>query len=1222
MITEFMEEFNLLTSPLKGNNLIEASAGTGKTFAIASIFLRLLIEEDGGKPLTVREILVVTYTVAATEELRNRVRQKIRDGIDAFVRPGSDDDFLDDLVKSHPDPRKALDLLKAALNDFDEASICTIHGFCQRTLRENAFETMSPFDMAFIPDEKALKEEIVQDFWRHHFYEAIPEFVVYALEKKYSIASFLKLIQHRSQLQEIHIVPVAEPSALASMEPFRHAFGKMKAPWADSRSDVLEKLRDEGLKKSNGFYNDPERLLNDMDRYVRSTLPIPLFPNLERFTLSGLIAGVKKGKRPPGHPFFTLCEEFHQHLTRLAAEMEGQLLYLKAELFRTVRKELPIRKRRLQVQSYDDLLVNLQNAIESTEESEIAKELRTRYRAALIDEFQDTDPVQCAIFTTVFKSPGSILFLIGDPKQAIYSFRGADLFSYLSAYEQVERRYTLSKNWRSEPGLIQAINTVFEQGNRFLYDNITFKKVSIGEVKERKLAKFPENQTPFLDLWFLDGDRLKAMEAAGNKEMTKRIIAKAVAAEISRLIGLGREKRAFIGEKPLEEADIAVLVRDRYEARYTQDALTQLGIPGVLHSAGNIFDSYEALEMERILAGISEPASERYLRSALATTLLGMSGEKLELLKEDEQNWERWIARFREYNLTWERHGFMQMFRSLMMKECVRQRLLAFPDGERRLTNILHLSEILHTESLEQKSGMAGLLKWLSCQRDPETTRSEEHELQLESDANAVKIVTIHKSKGLEYPIVFCPFNWGGSRIENRARENGLLYHRWDDEKGQWQLNLSLDRIDSETLSAAEREILAENIRLLYVALTRAKHRCYVIWGKFKESETSSLAYTLHPPEKIESDDVVGAISKHLHSMTDDCIRCDLEAIAERSGGTIRITDMRVDQGIRLQSPPLMPEKLTGRVLSRKIDKSKSIASFSYFVAQRFAGDAFSADVIPELPDRDAGITALELDSDEEPVGMFAFPKGARSGTLLHDIFEHLDFTEENPEDTVTLVSRKLAEYHFDPTWQEAVSGMIRKVLATPLHPDIPGLSLSKIPRKERLHEMEFYFPLKRVTANTLKNLFSGKSGTGMDDFPERIGRLKFDIAQGVMKGFIDLLFQFEDRFYLLDWKSNFLGIRLDDYSDTLLKQVMKDEFYFLQYHLYIAALQQYLTMRVPRYDYNKNFGGVFYLFLRGVDPEKGPSCGIYYDRPDKERVEFICNALIDPTPGHIDPFL
>ena len=1229
--------FDLVRSPLAGANLIEASAGTGKTYAITAIFLRLLLEQQ----IKVSQILVVTYTVAATEELRDRIRRQIRAVIVAMENGTTEDEFIGGLIRGLAHPEEGLRLLKAALRNFDEAPIFTIHSFCQQVLREHAFESLSLFDTELITDERPLTEEIVEDFWRRNFYEAVPEFIRYAREKKYGPEAFLKITRNSISPPDVRIQPEIQPIELHSLELFRNTLRKVKAAWGTARSEVIGKLKDPGLNKTS--YKNPDVLISLMDLWMNREVGLPFFPGWEKFTPVVLKQKTNKNQQTPGHPFFDLCGELWDIAQTLQREMDHQLLYLKTEIFRVLRRELPIKKEQQNVQSYDDLLIRVRTALEKPGGEALAQTLRQRYHAALIDEFQDTDPVQYAIFQTVF-GKGSILFLIGDPKQAIYSFRSADLFSYLRASRQVQNRYSLTHNWRSEPRLVAAVNHVFAAPVRkesetcdaltssslgqynhkpFVFVEIPFHTASGVDDPDRPLLKLSGDANAPFQLVYFDKESLAGANAAGNKENFRRLIAGAVAGEISRLLSLARQGRANIGAAPLQPGDMAVLVRENREARLVQEALHELAIPSVLHSAGNIFDSPEALEMERLLAGVAEPRSEKALGTALVTDIMGVSGETLMFAKREERPWEVWVNRFQQYNDLWEEAGFIRMFRTILRNEDVHPRLMGYRDGERRLTNLLHLSEILHNEASARKLGMAGLIKWLARQRDPDATRLEEHELRLESDANAVRLVTIYKSKGLEYPLVFCPFQWGSSR----TRKDELP--RYHDEQDDWRLNLILADEDQQAGIMAERESLAENIRLLYVALTRAKYRAYLYWGPFKDAGSSAVAYTLHPvpsapsPSPLTFRDIVAEAETHFSSLTEDQIRADLADLVERSGGTIQLIPFAAEPGIPYQRPPETAIPLAGRTFTGQIPRADRIASFSYFVAHKEKEeDLDNADrdqAPPTGESTPAGILAPPAPSPGfmSPPGLtdahaltsiFAFPAGKRAGIFIHDIFEALDFTDDSAIEAV--VGKKLSEHGYEPYWQDTLCTMIRKVLAAPLAPSVPGLQLSAVSPASCLRELGFYFPLQPVTPEKLSRLFSGKGIP--EHYPRQMGRLNFMPAQGFMNGYMDLVFRFAERFYLIDWKSNLLGTNIDNYGQDALTHVMEEDYYLLQYHLYVLALDQYLKSRLgAAYDYKRHFGGVFYLFLRGVDPARGGDFGIYRDRPTPETIATLARGLI-----------
>ena len=385
-----IKSFDLLESPLEGTNLIEASAGTGKTYTISGLFLRLILE----KGFSVNDILVVTYTVAATEELRDRIRKKIREAMEAFSAGSSPDEFLNGLVQKNPDPKAAIGLLQEALHDFDEASIFTIHGFCQRTLHESAFESGSLFDTELLPDQERLKEEIVRDFWRRHFYSAPLEFIGYVQGKGLNPEYFLKLLGKGTAHLDSQIVPDIKSAKLSSLEDFRQASEKLKKEWPKAKEEVLEIFSGPALK----YYTNPQKHIEAMDGYVANGAGLPLFKEFERFTPTKVAANTKKNCVTPKHPFFDLGEDFQEKATSLASEMDRQILFLKGEVFRYLKKEMPARKERQNIQSFDDLLIRLRDALEKRGGDGLAKAIRTKYRAALIDEFQDTDPTQYAIF--------------------------------------------------------------------------------------------------------------------------------------------------------------------------------------------------------------------------------------------------------------------------------------------------------------------------------------------------------------------------------------------------------------------------------------------------------------------------------------------------------------------------------------------------------------------------------------------------------------------------------------------------------------------------------------------------------------------------------------------------------------------------------------------------------------------------------------------------------
>jgi exodeoxyribonuclease V beta subunit len=529
------------------------------------------------------------------------------------------------------------------------------------------------------------------------------------------------------------------------------------------------------------------------------------------------------------------------------------------------------------------------------------------------------------------------------------------------------------------------------------------------------------------------------------------------------------------------------------------------------------------------------------------------------------------------------------MMRELIRREAVSQRLLRFPDGERRLTNVFHLVELLQAREDEGDVGMASLIHWLADRRRAKT-EAEEAQLRLESDENLVKIATVHKSKGLQYPIVFCPFLWDG-RIHADEAET-LLYH---DPKADYRATLDLGSPrHAEVRAHARREEMAENLRVAYVALTRARHRCYAVWGHVRDGKTAPLAYWLHQPRDL-GDDPMAAVAAHVGSLGAADIQADLDRVVRASRGTITADPIPQETPGVFAPPMLPPELLHARAFGGNLSVPWRIASFSGLV--RETEDA--ADWL-HLDDDTAPPRYIPRAVGAADIGRF--PRGARAGQCLHDLFRRVDFASFH-DGKEPIVSAVLAAHGFDAGWAPAVVGMLQRVLDCPLDPADSKLRLRSVARDDRLDELEFHYPVSGVTDAGLRSLLlAHEYGTGT-----RIGgeveRLAFLPVEGFMRGFVDLIFRWQERFYLVDYKSNWLGDGPEEYRADRLADVMAREAYYLQSLIYLVALHRYLGHRVPGYEYERHVGGIFYLFLRGMDPQQGAEAGIYRDRPEEALV-------------------
>jgi exodeoxyribonuclease V beta subunit len=1233
-----MRSLDPVTIPLDGPHLIEASAGTGKTYTIATLFVRLVVERDLG----VDQILVVTFTEAAAAELRDRIRQRLRAAVAAYATPEQADPSLQSLVeRRHEHRERDLSRLALALRAFDEAAISTIHGFCHRVLHDSAFETGVAFDTEFILDSEPLVDLAVRDFWARELFDADPQLVGYLASERTDARKLVRLARLALAHPRAPVIPEVvvtgdDPDGAA----FVRAFGKAQRLWQRDRDEIQALLSGaDGLKKN--IY-DPAAwpaLFQAMDAFLRDAQPGSTLtsPGFHKFLPDNLADGTKKAFAErgeiPKHPFFEACAELDRASAPLQRNLGLRLIDLERRAITWVRRELPRRKRQLGVQSFDDLLHDLARALRSKARTRLAATIRDRYRAALVDEFQDTDPIQYEIFRTIYAGTKLPMFLIGDPKQAIYGFRGADVFAYVDAADAVgSSRYTMDTNWRSDPDLLEAIQHLFDVRRPFMLEEIGFPPVA-PRPEARSGLRNADKPVPAFEILFARRDQAKIRSKRSpqiTRDWVEHNLPALVAAHISELLDGETEILDGASWRPLHAGDIAVLVRKNVQAQQVQGALRRLGIPGVVYGDASVLTTRESDELNRVLAAAAEPTHGGFIRAAVTTELLGVTGGELDAMTDDDAAWGHWVEAFRRWHGLWVERGFIQMFRALLVESGAQRRLLALLDGERRMTNLLHLAELLHTAASREHLGPAGVLRWFQQQRTGDFTMSEAVKLRLERDDEAVQLITIHRSKGLEYPVVFCPYGWDPDELR-RDEEEYLLYHNPDRDN---RLELDIrpkpsnvrERRSDPAIARARFEQSAESLRLLYVALTRARHRCVVVWGAFDRAHHSALGYLLHAPE-LDSDSPWDRdlIDQSIKAASDERM---LEWIERRKSPTWNVRFLH-DVTPRPQRPVARDQApLACREPRASLDRLWRTASFTQMTSKRARAlpGAMQRDV--DLGrDRDESSHASPTDGsegfDDAQVPLATFPRGAKAGILFHDILEHLDFRGP-AQDRRTLIETKLQAYGYaTPDTIEQVDGAIQDILATPLDRSLSGISgpcpLGDIARTQRLDELEFVFPIADGESSLALGRESLASTFGQ--FPEglprgyarRLATLPFPPLRGFLKGFIDLCFVHDGRWYLVDYKSNHLGDTWRDYRPAMLSDVMAHEHYVLQYHLYVVALIRHLERRIRGFSYEHNFGGVLYLFLRGMSPDRGAEAGVYADRPPAARIAALSRLLSHP---------
>ena len=1184
---------NLIRIPLSGRHLIEASAGTGKTYTIAALFTRLVLETN----LDVSKILVMTFTKAATEELRARLRTALISALEALISDETPaDPFLQDLINKINESKlstdSAIKKIKLALCHFDQASIYTIHGFCQRLLGDVALETNLAFDNEVIRTDNDLILEIADDFWRKQFYNATSQQLDQLSSANLTPESLASSVSKWVSKPYLNILPLQLDSGCESIESgFQESLASARLSWQAEFEEIKTLLLEhEGLKRNSYKLETLPNKLEHLDSIVNDTwfglLSKEDLKLARLFTASELAAKTKKNHTPPDHAFFVAWEKVVVLLEQRQICNQQAVNQIRLDFLHHLQTRLKQCKLDKGILSYDDLLLRLHAALHSNQGTQLAQQILDRFPVALIDEFQDTDPVQYEIFDSIYSQldkPDQALFLVGDPKQAIYSFRGADIYTYLRARKTVQQPWwTLTDNWRSSQRMVTAINQLFDNHQRpFWLAAIHYQAVNAA--RGEALNQHCSGALTALRCWTLDN------ELESDKLVTKAnaepLVVDAVCDEIADLLNRGIAGTLTINNVAVCGADIAVLVRTNQQGETIRDALTGRGIASVLLTHNSVFQTIEAHDIGLILKAVLQPSNEKLIRAALVTAVLGLSAQQIVYFDEDglepQQAWDQWIERFRNWHQLWQEHGFMRMFRAIIDAGDCYRRWLGLTDGERRLTNLLQIGELLNHQSRQNTLGLQGLVNWFERQQDSD---SEEAELRLESDENLVKIVTIHGSKGLEYNLVFCPFLWDGkSALSKSDNHQPFVYH--DPQQNDLaSLDMGSDKREyGRRLQANEG--LAEELRLLYVALTRAKYHCTIITGHISGIEHSALGWLLYGNSQLTEIDTAAEAIKKL-SATDKLEK--LKRIASLSDGAI--------QCIRLPRQPTT-------VMLKPDDARRETKA-----PRRFSGSIASPNKITSFTLLTHGVDHHRSDDDvyikntqEQASGYF--PRGAQAGTCLHAMLEKLDFTrplieQQSIIEEVLVASRFGDQYaHLLPQ----VTQWLQDVLETPLNSN-SQFCLQKITNVNRMNEVDFFYPVADLDFGLIKNLLRDYYTDPM--FGLALSRLRSHHIQGWMRGIIDLVYCEQETYYLADYKSNWLGIGDDAYHPNNLTQTIADQHYYLQYLIYCVALHLFLGLHLKDYDYQRHFGGVYYLFIRGMSTRAAPGSGIYFDKPDQQLVE------------------
>ncbi|WMC11943.1 exodeoxyribonuclease V subunit beta [Oceanimonas pelagia] len=1182
-----------LTFPLHGSRLIEASAGTGKTFTISALYLRLVLGHGGehgfARELLPPEILVVTFTEAATQELRDRIRARLVEAAAVFRGEANGDELLITL-RDDVDPEQwpgCAHRLDIAAQWMDEAAVSTIHGWCQRMLREHAFDSGSLFTQTLQTDHSELLAEVVRDYWRRQCYPLAGtalDWVMAQWKTPNELLHALRPLLHEPGEAEGELGELLAQS----LRERAQALAALKAPWR-AWLDEIEGILQGAIaaKQVHGKWLQARRTEGWLAALRAWTdgddIALPLSEAaVYRLTPEGITEAWKDTAQAPGHPAFDAMQTLPAQLAALAAPLEAPLRHAAA----WVRRRFELEKRRRAEMGFDDMLTRLDEALAGENGPRLAEVIRRQFPVALIDEFQDTDPLQYRIFDTIYRvadnSPDSGLFMIGDPKQAIYAFRGADIYTYLSARAATEgRHYSLDTNFRSSRPMVSAVNRLFERAEAhadgaFLFRDGHDNPLPFVPVKARGRGEqwwCEGAPQPALTLWQLDSDDGAPMSGSAYVEQ----MAARCASHMTHLLNLGGAGRAgFAGEcglAPVQPSDMAVLVRSFREAQAIRTALAARGVRSVyLSDKDSVFASPEAGDLLHWLRACAEPEQDGRLRAALATATLGLSLAELERLNQDERHWEARVMQFRDYRRIWQRQGVLPMVHRLLHDFGLPGRLLRATEGERSLTNLLHLAELMQ-QAAASLDGEQALIRHLAECMEGERQAADEQVLRLESDDALVRVVTIHKSKGLEYPLVFLPFIC--SFRESGSRGGPVQLH----EHGRKRLVLSPGE---QQKARAERERLGEDLRLLYVALTRARHACWLGLANIRVG--NARASRLHDSAMGRLLGGGAVLTGSLHDWLGE-LACEHTALCPAP-------EVNETPLLSAGATPAAPVWATP---ARPAAEHWWIASYSALLDRHDAGKRFD-DAAPERPeagkagDDDLQRPFVPLRPGETP-SLHRFPRGPAAGTFLHGLLE-LALNEGlagQPEALASQLARR-CQLRGMAEWAGPLTDWLQGLLATPLFahgPALQGLACFQ-------SEMEFWLEVSRVPIAELDALVRRHILPQQDRPALAPGRLN-----GMLKGFIDLVFEHDGRYYVVDYKSNWLGPSDADYTGTAMAAQILQHRYDLQYVLYVLALHRQLLLRLPGYDYDTHMGGALYAFVRCPG-------AVFADRPPRELIDTL----------------
>lgn len=1233
------QELNALSYPLLGSSLIEASAGTGKTYTIAALYVRLILGH-GGKdsfhvPLSPQQILVMTFTKAATQELIERIQKRLTDIAQALRHESfeQEDSFVQGLMNSYPTQEQrnqaAWRLFEAA-NNMDEACVFTIDAWCQRVLKEHTILTGQPFDDELSVQDQDIQNQAMEDFWRQHVYPLSSENAkslkviwhngfesLTALMKKYFEAhSLLVNVLHQQEGQAGVLGDLGELIQQWRLKALDHR----KA----MREDVLTSLHlmqtwlsHESMHLSsdwNGRRFNIEKLtetINALKHWCQSDEVLGT-ENLSKehcslLTSSALSKMLRQGVRKDIPAYF---EKFSSTLESLFS-LPSLKDILEPFVVQQIQAQVNQIKRRKKVFDFSDLLSRLYQAFRGEHSHELRQKIRQQFPAILIDEFQDTSPIQYAIFDEIYSikrnDHQTCVCLIGDPKQSIYAFRGVDINIYIKAKEATKgRHFVLSKNFRSAQPLVEVVNDFYKRAalkpeGAFLYgpdSSSPLPYVSIVAKGVKHEMSCNSVRLPVVK-WVCD---LEPKSSAKLREEFSRHCAQQVLDWIGQAgVGFSAKDEMKSDKRvvPLKPSDIAILVRTGTEARDVRQALTQMGIASVfLSDRDSVFESQQAKDILYWLKAVHWCTDSRLLRAALASPMFGLTqGELKDLLTQDEA-FDRYVAIVRGLHETWINKGVFAMLRETLFSLSLPQKwLLNAKDAERCLTNVLHVAELLQAWSLSLKTAQA-LINALEQTIVSDSSDLDEHTLRLESESDVVKVITIHKSKGLEFAVVMMPFLGIYKAAQAKSVPGIKTFEQAND---------------------LEQERLREDLRLLYVGLTRAVHSLWLGMGRLKGTQNqeckthlTAVGYLLNSSDAaFKSKDLQESLLQQFGNDT----RVELKFVSGCENSSERYKALQT-----WQSKP-------AKTYFKRFDETYKISSFSSLLRwQEMQSNQLSTFGVmggaEDEPTNEVDQVALSLNvqslnsnsnSDQVELPFWrSLPGGVEFGNWMHELLQCL------VNESITHEQIQAQESHYLTLIEPRIQRLLSVVNVNAILRRRPLYQQWLTDRvNDELHTFNEAYLLKDWIQAWLQSIFSCKffDHCTLDQLPSKLTEMEFWLSiehfnalaftkacskhalsnlprepfttldwHGLLMGYMDLVCLIDGRYWIVDYKTNQLGEQGEAYSQSNLEVDAVKNHYDIQAGIYLLALHRHLSTRLQQaYDPELHLGGAIVWYLRGV---------------------------------------